>query len=86
MNIREELENLKEALSQQRDELIVKAGLAKLEAREEWEKAEGEIEHFMAKLETIGGEASEASEDVMKSAKRLGEEIKLAYERIKKQL
>ncbi len=86
MNIREELENLKEALSQQRDELIVKAGLAKLEAREEWEKAEGEIEHFMAKLETIGSEASEASEDVMKSAKSLGEEIKLAYERIKKQL
>ncbi len=86
MNIREELDNLRESLLQQRDELIVKAGLAKLEAREEWENVEKQVDHFMAKLETIGNEASVASEDVLKSARNLGEEIKKAYERIVKQL
>ncbi len=86
MNIREELDNLRESLLQQRDELIVKAGLAKLEAREEWENVEKQVDHFMAKLETIGNEASAASEDVLKSARNLGEEIKKAYERIVKQL
>ncbi len=86
MNIREELEKMKDNLIQQRDELKLKAGLAKLEAKEEWEQVEGKVEHFMAKLEDIGSEAAHASEDVLESAKKLGEEIKIAYDRIKKQL
>jgi hypothetical protein len=86
MNLHEDLEKLKETLVQQRDELRVKAGLAKLEAREEWEKIEEKADHFMAKLETIGEAASDASEDVVQSAKHLGEEIKAAYEKIKTRL
>ncbi len=86
MSIREELEKLKESLLQQRDELQVKAGLAKLEVRDEWESIEAKVSHWVTKLEDIGGEASEASEDVLQSAKHLGEEIKAAYERIKTRL
>lgn len=86
MNIQEELEKFREGLNQQRDELILKAGLAKLEAREEWEKAEENLEHLMVKLEAVGSEAKDASEDVMKSAKALGEEIKAAYSRIRRLL
>ena len=86
MSIGEELENLKEGLLQQRDELKVKASLAKLEARDEWEKIEEKVDYFLAKLEAIGSEAADASEGVVQSAKHLGEEIKTAYERIKTHL
>ncbi|MDD5037001.1 MAG: hypothetical protein PHE55_19925 [Methylococcaceae bacterium] len=86
MNIREELEKLKEGLVLQRDELRVKVSLAKMEVRDEWDKAEEKMDRWLCKLEDIGGEAADASEDVMGSAKHLGEEIKTAYERIKKHL
>jgi len=86
MSFHEELEKLKETLIQQRDELQVKAGLAKLEARDEWEKIEVKVDHFMAKLETLGDAASDASGDVAESAKHLGEEIKAAYEKLKTHL
>jgi len=86
MSFHEELERLKEGLLQQRDELRVKAGLAKLEAREEWDKVEEKVDHLLAKFEGFGEEASEVSEDVLEKAKLVGEEIKTAYERIKAHL
>ncbi len=86
MSFHEELEKLKENLIQQRDELKVKAGLAKLEARDEWEKVEENVDHLMAKLEGFGENAAEVSEDALEKAKLVGEEIKAAYERIKARL
>jgi hypothetical protein len=86
MSFHEELEKLKAGVIQQRDELKVKASLAKMEVRDEWEKVEEKVDHLMAKLETLGDAASDASGDVVQSAKHLGEEIKAAYERIKTQL
>ncbi len=73
MSIREELEKLKDNLIQQRDELRLKAGLAKLEVRDEWDQVEGKVEHFMGRMEAIG---SETAHDV----------IDRAYEKIRKQL
>jgi uncharacterized protein (DUF342 family) len=84
MDIQSELEKMKDGLLQQRDELRVQMGLAKLEAKDEWEKAEAKLEQFAAKLEDIGNEAKEASEDVFESVKSLGEEVKNAFERISK--
>ena len=86
MSIREELEKLKDGLLRQRDELQLKAGLAKLEVKEEWEKIDAKTGDWLDKLEDIGSEASEASEDVLESAKQLGEEIKAGYEKIKSSL
>lgn len=86
MSIREELEKLKDGLLQQRDELQVKAGLAKLEIRDEWDKVEEKIEHLKAKLDGIGDGVVEVSEEVAQSAKHLGEEIKATYEKIKASL
>ena len=68
------------------DELRVQLNLAKLEAREEWDKTEEKLQHFKAKLEEVSGEAIEASEDVWASVKMLGEEIERAYKRIKSRL
>jgi multidrug resistance efflux pump len=93
MNVQEELEKFRTGLLQQRDELLVQLNLAKLEAREEWEKAEAKLEELKAKLEELKAkldsateEAKEASEDVWSTAKLLGEEIKAAYDRIKSHL
>jgi chromosome segregation ATPase len=84
MDIQEQVSKLRDGLLQQRDEILVQLNLARMDAREEWEKAEAKLELLADKLETIGAEAKEASEDVLESAKLLGEEIKHAYERIRK--
>ncbi|SMF93749.1 hypothetical protein SAMN02949497_1038 [Methylomagnum ishizawai] len=86
MNVQEELGKFRDGLLQQRDELAVQLNLAKLEAREEWERAEAKLEEFSAKLEGAAAEAKDASDDVWASAKMLGEELKSAYERIKSHL
>ena len=86
MSFHEVLEKLKEGFLQQRDELKVKASLAKLEAREEWEKVEVTVDQLLAKFEGLGEEASELSEDALEKAKLVGEEIKAASERIKERL
>lgn len=86
MNIKDELEKFREGLLQQRDELKLQINLAKMEAKDEWESTESKIDSFLAKLEAAGSEAKDASGDVLDSAKALGEEIKSAYERIRKQL
>lgn len=86
MSIRDDLDKLKASLLQQRDEMQVKASLAKLEVRDEWEKVEAKVGDWVAKLESAGEEAAEASDDVLESAKHLGEELKAAYEKIKSRL
>ncbi|BBL73492.1 hypothetical protein [Methylomagnum ishizawai] len=86
MNVQEELGKFRDGLLQQRDELVVQLNLAKLEAREEWERAEAKLEEFSTRLEGAAAEAKDASDDVWASAKMLGEELKSAYERIKSRL
>lgn len=86
MNVQREIERFRDGLLQQRDELIVQLNLAKLEAKEEWDKTEAKLEEFKARLEGAAQEAEEASGDVWASAKLLGEEIRGAYERIKGRL
>jgi hypothetical protein len=86
MAVNDQLARLSEQLLQQRDELLVQAGLAKLEAKEEWEKTEEQLEHLRSKVQAALAEAKEASEDVLASIEILGEEIKSAYDRIKSRL
>ena len=86
MNIKGDLEKFREGLKQQRDELLVQAGLAKLEARDEWEKAEKKLDEFKIRLDELTSEARDATEDVWTGVKTLGEEIKTAYERIREKL
>jgi hypothetical protein len=86
MNVREELEKVRDGLMQQRDELLVQLNLAKLEAREEWEETEQKLEELKAKLDHVADEAKDASDDVWTGVKMLGEEILTAYERIKRTL
>lgn len=86
MNIMSELEKFRDGLEQQRDELRVKAGLARLEVRDEWEKTEAKLEAFKSHLSRLGHEAHEAGDEVWTGVQTLGEEIKMAYERIRNSL
>jgi hypothetical protein len=73
-------------LKKERDELNVKAHLARSEVRDEWEKIEVKWERFNEKTHRVGHEASEVTRDVWTAIKLLSEEIKEGYQRIRQSL
>ena len=75
-DLKDTIEDLIEDLRQERDELRVKVGLAKLEAREEWQDIETKLGHLEAKARQVGGATAEASKDIGAAARLLGEEIR----------
>jgi SMC interacting uncharacterized protein involved in chromosome segregation len=85
-NAREEFEKLLQQLGQQRDELRVKMSLAKLEAREEWEKLEKKWRHFNANAPQIREELSTTAANVGATLRKAAEEIRDGYERLRKLL
>lgn len=84
MDTREELQKVLDSLATQRDELILKAHLAKLEAREEWRELETQLEQLRAKSTRIADTAGDAAQDIAGAAKQLGEEIAKGYERLRR--
>lgn len=82
-------ERLKSALQQletERDELKLKLGLAKLEARDEWDALEGKMDSLRGRMGVIGAEAKEASGDVAAAADVLVDEIKDGFSKIRKMI
>ncbi len=80
----EEGRSLLERLEQERDELKVKIGLAKLEAREEWQELQGKLDKLRGRLKVIREEADDAGDDVGDALELLGDEIKQGFARIRK--
>jgi len=83
---RNELRELTAKLERQRDELRVKAALAKAEARDEWDELEDKWDRLKGKLRAAGEEADDASDDVKAALSMLMEELKKGYERIRHRL
>ena len=81
-NIKMSADDVIEELRHQRDELNVKLHLAKLEARDEWEKIESRFAKFEVKTKELGGVTAEASSDIGEAAKLLGEEIRDGIKKI----
>ncbi|MDX1492827.1 MAG: hypothetical protein R3253_02045 [Longimicrobiales bacterium] len=81
---KERLQKILQQLEQERDELKVKLGLAKLEAREEWQELEEKIEGLRGRLKVMGGEAKEASGDVGAAVDMVADEIKEGFQRLRK--
>lgn len=81
---KEQLKSLLERLEQERDELKMKFGLAKLEAREEWQELQGKVERLRGRLKVLGEEADDAGEDVGTALEMLGEEIREGFDRIRR--
>ncbi len=86
MNTREDLQKLLDRLATQRDELIVRAHLAKLEAQDDWRQLEQQLEHLRAKTAQAAEVTGDTGRDVLAAAKLMGEEIARGYERLRKTL
>lgn len=82
----DKLKAILERLEEERDELKMKAGLAKLEAREEWEELEDKIQALRGRLKVLGSEAKDASGDVGAAFDMLADEVKEGLARLKKLL
>ena len=84
METREEIQKILDKLTQQRDELIVQAQLAKLEAMDEWKNAESKFSQLRSKSGPLKDTAKESAQDIQAAAKQLAEEISRGYDRIRK--
>lgn len=75
-----------EELSRLRDEIRVKAHLGRLEAEERWEELESRWEDLEAKTRQIARESGEAIQDVRSAAGLLVDELRDAYQDIRRRL
>ncbi|MDH3207885.1 MAG: hypothetical protein OEO79_14870 [Gemmatimonadota bacterium] len=81
---KERLKSVLQQLETERDELKLKLGLAKLEARDEWHSLEEKMDSLRGRMKVIGGEAKEASGDVAAAVDVLATEIKDGFSKIRK--
>lgn len=81
-----DLNSLIEELKQKRDELRVQVHLASKEIKEEWEELEEKMESFTGKAKKFSDDAKlkETGEGLGEALGKLGHELKLGYERLKK--
>lgn len=80
----DKLKSLLERLETERDELKVKLGLAKLEARDEWQELEDKIQGLRGRLGRLKGEAGDAGSDVGAAFELVADEVKQGFDRIRK--
>jgi vacuolar-type H+-ATPase subunit D/Vma8 len=74
----DDFDELVAALKQKRDELRLKIHLASKEAQEEWQELEEKMQEFSSRAEL--GKTSEGIGDALG---KVGEELKLGYQRIR---
>lgn len=74
-DLKKRLDTMVEDLKRERDELRVKASLAKLEAIDEWREIEPKLRKLEAKAREVGSATADASKDVGAAAVLLGKEI-----------
>jgi SMC interacting uncharacterized protein involved in chromosome segregation len=86
MEVREDLKTLLDKLATQRDELLVQMSLAKLEAREEWERLEKEWSQIRSKLVRAAEVGGDTARELVAAAKLAGEELRRGYERLRNSL
>jgi hypothetical protein len=83
-DLKQRIDELLANLKQERDELHVKAHLAKMEASDEWTALEAKLVKLNAKARELGGASREASKDIGAAAMLLGEEIRDGFRKIAK--
>ena len=83
-DLKTRLKGMMQQLETERDELKVKLGLAKLEARDEWKDLEAKMEALRGRMKVVGEGAKEASGDVAAAADVLAGEIKAGFSKIRK--
>lgn len=86
MTLKDELNNLSETIRQRRDEARVRLHLAREDVKDEWDDMEVHWERFRQKLDDIWEDAGEVSDETRTTARKMGDELKDGYERIRKRL
>ena len=81
-----ELSHLIDDIKRQRDEIRVRLHLAKLEAKEEWERLEVKWDHVRGKMDIVGREAGKAVQEVGAALRLAAEELQRGYERVRQLL
>lgn len=84
MEIREEFDRLVEKLKTEREKIQLKAHLASMDAKKEFEEAEVKWDKVKEKASKIADDAVDTSEEYIAKAKIVGEELKETYKRISK--
>jgi cytochrome c556 len=80
-----DINELLEELKQKRDELRVQMHLASKEVQEEWDELEEKMEEFSGKAKKFAADAKlkETGSGLGGALGKVGEELKLGYERIR---
>jgi vacuolar-type H+-ATPase subunit D/Vma8 len=81
-----DFEEMVKDLRQKRDELRVQINLGSKEAKEEWEELEEKMEEFSTRVRQFSSDAGlkETGEGLGEALGKLGHELKLGYERLRK--
>ena len=83
-----DLQSLIDELKQKRDELRVQMHLASKDIKEEWEELEEKMEDYSGKVKQFADDAKlkETGEGLGEALGKVGHELKLGYERLRKAL
>ena len=81
-----DLNSLIEELKQKRDELRLQVNLASKDIKDEWEDLEEKMEDFSGKAKQFADDAKlkETGEGLGEALGKLGHELKLGYDRLRK--
>ena len=82
--IKSRWDKLIEDLQRERDEIRVRLNLARKEADAELDKLDARIEDFKAQSKDARGVADSALDDIEAAAKKLWEEIRAGFDRVRK--
>jgi len=83
-DLNDRIEEMLKDIRQERDELLVKLQLAKMESSDEWKKIEAKLEKLEDKAKDVAEATADASRDVAAAINLLGEEIRDAFKKIAK--
>lgn len=86
MTAKDDINEIMNDLKQLRDELKLQVHLAKEDIGDQWESVEKKFQEFEGQAQHVGSAARDASTDVAEAAKLLGEEIKTAFNKIRKSM
>ena len=81
-----QLNDIINALKQQRDELALQIHLGKAEAKDEWDKVTAKLDALLADYEPLKDAASETADNVVSAMKLVSDEIWAGFKRIKSSL
>ncbi len=85
-NWREKFQQVVADLERERDELKLKLHLAKADGRDEWARLDGKLAELRLRADAAGNEARDALDDVGEAAKKLADEIREGFKRVRKTL